>query len=333
MRPFDAVLLIAFGGPGGPADVRPFLARVLRGRAVPADRVEEVARHYEHFGGKSPLTEVTQRQAVGLGQRLRARGCALPVYVGMRNWHPLLPDTLQAMADAGVRRAIGVILAPHRSYSSCLQYRENVRDARRELRASGRPDIDIVYVGDWHDHPDFIAAHADRVGRAAERLPRHLRPQARLIFSAHSLPRRAAASYPYQQQIESSARLVAARAGFEDWAVVYQSRSGRPEEAWLEPDVCDYLRAARAEGLEAAVLCPIGFVSDNIEILYDLDVEAAAVARAIGLELVRAEPPNDDPRFLDMLADVVRRTWAAYARGRPLAVDTAEAGASAVRRA
>ncbi|HWP99640.1 MAG TPA: ferrochelatase [Vicinamibacterales bacterium] len=331
MRPFDAVLLVAFGGPAGPADVRPFLARVVRGRRVPAERVEEVARHYERFGGISPITEITRRQAQGLERRLQAGGLALRVHVGMRNWHPLLADTLHAMADAGVRRAIGVILAPHRSYSSCLQYRENVREARQALRASGRADVEVIYVGDWYLHPGFVETYADHVRRAAARLPERVREGARLIFCAHSLPCRAAAPYPYQAQIEASARLVAARAGFEDWTVVYQSRSGSPEEPWLEPDVCDYLRAARAQGLEAAVLCPIGFVCDNIEVLYDLDVEAAAVAREIGLELVRAETANDDPRFLDMLADVVRRTWDRYAGGRPLAIEPAEVTATARR--
>jgi ferrochelatase len=319
-RPFDAVLVVAFGGPQGPEDIRPFLANVLRGRRIAPERLEDVVRHYEHFGGVSPLTDITMRQAHGLEARLAARGFELPVYVGMRNWHPLLADTLRRMAADGVRRAIGLVLAAHRSYSSCTQYRQNVVDARAELLGSGLRDISVTYVGDWHTHPKFIAANAHRVRSALGRLPVELHSAAEVVFSAHSVPSSMSGASRYQQQIVQSARLVAEAAGVPKWATVFQSRSGRPEDPWLGPDVCDYLREARTRGLPAAVLSPIGFVCDHIEVLYDLDREAAQVCRDIGLPMARAETVNDDPLFLDMAADVVLDVWHRYESGRPLPI-------------
>jgi protoporphyrin/coproporphyrin ferrochelatase len=314
---FDSILIVSFGGPQGLADIRPFLANVLRGRRVSPERVEEVAHHYELFGGISPITEVTRRQARGLQERLAASGHPLPVYVGMRNWHPLLPDTLREMYAAGHRHAIGFIAAAQHSYSSCQQYRENVMAAREELRRDGQ-DVAVTFGGSWFDHPLWIAANAAHVREAMARLPESLRGEARLVFTAHSIPTTMAERSLYREQLEMSSRLVASEVGVRDWALVYQSRSGRPGDPWLEPDVCDYLRSARTEGLRAAVLCPIGFVCDHVEVLYDLDREAADVAREAGLELTRAEAVNDDPRFLDMMADVVMKTMRRYERGRPL---------------
>jgi ferrochelatase len=298
--------------------VRPFLERVLRGRRVTPERVEEVAHHYELFGGVSPITELTRRQAEGLRERLAAAGHPLPVYVGMRNWHPLLADTLREMYDAGNRNAIGFIAAPHACYSSREQYQENVDAARVELRAATGGDIDVTYVGSWFNHPGFVAANAAHVRAAVERLPAALRSSARLVCTAHSIPAPMAERSRYREQLAETARLVAAAAGIADWAVVYQSRSGRPEDPWLEPDVCDYLRREQAHGLRAAVLSPIGFVCDHIEVLYDLDREAAGVCREIGLPMTRAESVNDDPLFLDMMADVVLQTMRRYAAGKPL---------------
>jgi protoporphyrin/coproporphyrin ferrochelatase len=316
---FDSVLIVSFGGPQGLDDIRPFLANVLRGRRVSPERVEEVAHHYELFGGVSPITAITRRQAEGLRDRLAAAGSPLPVYVGMRNWHPLLPDTLREMHTSGLRHAIGFITAAQHSYSSCQQYRENVAAARTELQKSGR-DVEITFVGSWFDHPLFIATNAAHVRRALAQLPESARAGARLVFTAHSIPLQMASASQYVAQLNESARLVAREAGMGDWALVYQSRSGRPGDPWLEPDVCDYLRRARAAGLSSAVLCPIGFVSDHIEVLYDLDREAAHVSREIGLLVARAESVNDDPCFLDMMADVVRATIRRYEHGRPLPI-------------
>ena len=267
MATFDSVLVVSFGGPQGLDDIRPFLANVLRGRRVSPERVEEVARHYELFGGVSPITAITRQQAAGLQDRLAAAGHPLPVYVGMRNWHPLLPDTLRDLRAAGLRRAVGFIAAAQHSYSSCQQYRENVAAARAELRRDG-DDVEVTFVGSWFDHPLFIAANAAHVREALEKLPEHLRASARLVCTAHSIPSPMAAASRYEAQLRESARLVAEEAGIREWAVVYQSRSGRPGDPWLEPDISDYLRRERAAGLEAAVICPIGFVCDHIEVLY-----------------------------------------------------------------
>ena len=316
--PFDAVLVVAFGGPEGIDDVRPFLANVLRGRRVSPERVEAVAKHYERFGGVSPLTAITRRQADGLKLRLAAKGLDVPVYLGMRNWHPLLPDTLRTMANDGVRRAVGFLCAAHRSYSSCTQYKQNVADARGDALGSGMRDVQVTYVGDWHSHDGFVNANARHVRAALESLPSPVQSAARLVFTAHSIPVSMPGAARYQQQLNESARLVAERAGITDWALVFQSRSGRPEDPWLGPDVCEYLRTERAAGLESAVLCPIGFICDHIEVLFDLDVEATETARAIGLLLARAETVNDDPEFLDMMADIVTSTWTRYERGVPL---------------
>jgi ferrochelatase len=314
---FDSVLLISFGGPQGLDDIRPFLANVLRGRRVSPERVEEVAHHYELFGGVSPITGITLRQAEGLRTRLAAAGRPLPVHVGMRNWRPLLPDTLRQMHAAGARRALGFIMAAQHSYSSCQQYREHVAAARATLRQEGK-DVEVTYAGSWFDHPGWVGVNAAHVRGALARLPEDVRPAARLVCTAHSIPVPMAERSRYVEQLRESARLVAAEAGMADWVLVYQSRSGRPGDPWLEPDVCDYLREARGAGLAAAVLCPIGFVCDHVEVLYDLDREAADVCREIGLPMTRAEAANDDPLFLDMMADVVLRAIDRDRRGRAL---------------
>jgi ferrochelatase len=321
-QPFDAVLVIAFGGPQAQADVRPFLGNVLRGRRVSPERIEEVAHHYELFDGVSPLTALTTRQADSLRARLCERGLPIPVYVGMRNWHPYLNDTLAEMSRAGVRRAVGFIAAAQRSYSSCTQYRENVEDARGRLREAGAGDVEITYVGDWHTHPGFIEANAGNIREALARLPEDRRGRARIVFTAHSIPVPMAERFPYQRQLHESAKAIVERVrpatNSADWALVYQSRSGRPEDPWLGPDVCEYLRREAAEGLSAAVLCPVGFLCDHIEVLYDLDVEAAAVCREIGLPMTRARAVNDHPRFVDAMADAVLQTVERYGSGRPL---------------
>jgi ferrochelatase len=302
------------------ADIRPFLANVLRGRRIPAERVEEVAVHYEHFGGVSPLTALTMQQAEGLRTRLATAGVALPVYVGMRNWHPYLGDTLRQMSDAGVRHAIAFIAAAQHSYSSCEQYKENVADARATLRAAGRPDVDVTYVESWFDHELFVEVNANHVREALRKLSDEDRARARLVFTAHSIPTTMADASKYEAQLQAGARKVAERVGTSDWALVYQSRSGRPQDPWLEPDVCDYLRHEGAAGLSSVVLCPIGFICDHIEVLWDLDHDAANVCRDAGIRMVRAESANADPRFIDMMADVVLKTIRRYESGRPVPI-------------
>ena len=320
---FDAVLIVSFGGPQGPSDIRPFLANVLRGRRIPPERVEEVAIHYEHFGGVSPLTTLTMQQAEGLRARLATAGMPLPVYVGMRNWHPYLADTMREMSDAGIRRAIALIAAAQHSYSSCEHYKENIEDARAALRAAGKPDVEVTYVESWYDHDLFVDVNALHVRDALARLPADARAHARLVFTAHSIPTSMASASKYVEQLQAGARKVAERVGTADWALVYQSRSGRPQDPWLEPDICDYLRAQAASGLRAVVLCPIGFICDHIEVLWDLDHDAAGVCRHLGIQMVRAESANADPMFIDMMADLVLKTLIRYRTGRPLPVASA----------
>jgi ferrochelatase len=319
---FDAVLVISFGGPRGLDDIRPFLANVVRGRPVPPARLEEVAHHYAEFGGVSPLTEITLRQAVLVEERLRDRH--LPVFVGMRNWDPYLADTLWEMADAGVRRAVGFIAAAHRSASSCLQYRQNVADAQQRVRERGGRPPEIIYVSDWHTHPGFIAANAAHIEAARAALPEDRRAAARLVFTAHSLPTRMPGVERYQEQLRESARLVAAQLAWTDWTLAYQSRSGRPQDPWLGPDVVEYLREAHASGVPAAVLSPIGFVCDHIEVLYDLDREAADACREMGLPMARAAAANAHPRFIETMADAVIEMHERYRNGRPLVLVPAE---------
>ena len=316
---FDSVLIVSFGGPQGVADIRPFLANVLRGRRVTPQRVEEVARHYELFGGVSPITALTMRQADALRARLAAAGHPLPVYVGMRNWHPFLADTLRAMAADGARHAIGFIAAAQQSYSSCEQYRENVDAARTELRASSGADVSVTYVESWFDHPLFIEANAAHVREAQSRLPEAVRHRARLVChrAQHSSIDGGAVPLPRAARSLGAAR----RGGIRHCRL--GARLSEPERtsgrSWLEPDICDYLRRERAAGLEAAVICPVGFICDHIEVLYDLDHEAAHVSREIGLPMTRAEAVNDDPRFAGMMTDMVLRVVRRYA-GRPLQI-------------
>jgi ferrochelatase len=301
---YDAVLLIAFGGPTTMSEVRPFLDNVLRGRPIPPERLEAVVHHYELIGGGSPLNELTFRQAHGLAAELHAGGPDLPVYVGMRNWTPYMLDTLQRMVADGVRRAVGIIMAAHQTDASWGRYERDVAAARAQLGAAA-PAID--YVDAWHAHPLFIAGWSDTVGAAVAQVPAERRAAAALVFTAHSVPTAMAAASPYVEQITETARRVAERIGHPRWSIAYQSRSGSPREPWLEPDVCEVIRQLARDDVRDVVVAPIGFVCDHVEVLYDLDIEARQVAESLGLGFVRAATMNDHPTFIRMLADVVRR--------------------------
>jgi ferrochelatase len=308
----DAVLLIAFGGPEKPDDVRPFLANVTRGRPIPAARLEEVAHHYELIGGRSPLNELTFRQADLLQARLAAQGATLPVYVGMRNWTPYLHETLAAMAAAGVRTALGLILSAHRTEASWDRYQADVDAARARVGAAAPA---VRYAPVWFDRPGFVEAMADRVREAFRPIPAAERPSTPLVFTAHSVPVPMAEASPYVAQIQESSRLVAARLGHGRWSVAYQSRSGRPQDPWLEPDVGDEIRRLRAGGARHVVVAPIGFVCDHVEVLYDLDVEARGIAGTCGIGFHRAVTVADHPAFIAMLADLVRDEAARHPDG------------------
>ncbi|MBI2358540.1 MAG: ferrochelatase [Deltaproteobacteria bacterium] len=298
----DAALLIAFGGPASPDEIRPFISRVLRGYPVPAERIGEVARHYEAIGGRSPLNEITFRQAYALENALKECRIGLPVYVGMRHASPFLKETLARMRAGGVRKALGLILSPHQTEASWERYQKNVAEARAELGA-GAPDID--YCPGWHAHPLFIQALAEQIEPVLEKIPLRKRPATPLVFTAHSVPTAMAARSPYVDQIQETARLVADRLGHRRWSVAYQSRSGQPREPWLEPDISVALGALAKEGTGDVVVAPIGFVCDHVEVLYDLDIEARKIAERLGMRFLRAPSLNDHPTFIRMIAEVI----------------------------
>ena len=300
----DAVLLIAFGGPEKPEDIRPFLDIVTAGRRIPADRIEEVAHHYELIGGRSPLTELTMRQAEGLRQALKRSGVTAPVYVGMRNWHPFLHETLADMAEKGHRRALGIILSSFQTEASWERYVADVAAAREKVGATAP---EVTYASPWADHPLFIEVMVARARDALDQVPSPRRADALLVFTAHSVPVAMATGSPYARQLDAAARVIAGRLGHARWQVAYQSRSGAPGDAWLEPDICDVLRGLARTGIQDVVAAPIGFVCDHVEVLYDLDVEARAVAVEVGVGFQRAQAANDHPAFIAMLADLVER--------------------------
>ncbi len=303
---YQAILLIGFGGPTQSHEIRPFLDNVLRGRPVPRERIEEVAHHYELIGGRSPFNELTFRQAEGLRRLLQQEGPQLPVYVGMRHWHPLLPDVLEQMAGDGVQRAVAIVLAPHQGEASWGRYQVSVREARAALEQRlGRPAPAIDYCEPWFVHPLFIEAVADKLRCQRDKIPYGHREGTRLLFTAHSVPSRL--GRPYVEQLRESCQAVAAVLEISDWELVYQSRSGDPRDPWLEPDVCDVIEGLAGENGTSVLVAPIGFVCDHVEVLYDLDIEARQVARERKVDFYRASTVNDHPGFIRMLADVVRR--------------------------
>ena len=305
MSAFDAVLLVAFGGPTASDEIRPFLERVAQGRRIPPERLLEVARHYERMpGGRSPLNELTFAQARALEAELAAGGPALPVFVGMRNWHPFLHDTLAAMADKGLTRAVGVVLSAFRTEASWERYHQDVADAR--ARVAGAPAV--VFAGAWRAHPRFVDAVADRARAALAGIPAAERGRTPLVFTAHSVPVAMAGASPYVADFTTASRAVAERLGHARWSLAYQSRSGSPGEPWLGPDVGEELARLADAGERHAVVMPIGFLCDHVEVLYDLDVEARELAAARGLTMHRAAAVNAHPAFIAMLADLVRST-------------------------
>jgi ferrochelatase len=293
------VLLIGFGGPERPEEVRPFLETVTAGRNVPRDRLDEVARHYERIGGASPFNRLTFAQADALRAELASRRSGVRVYVGMRNWHPFLKDVVAQMADDGVTRTAGVILAAHRSEASDQAYRRAVEQARAAL--GGRAPA-IRYVRPWFDEERFVDALAARVAEGLSELPEEARDGAAWLFTAHSLPSRMPGADTYVADLKATGGLLAARFG-RPWRLVFQSRSGGPHDPWLEPDVCDAMREEAGRGAAAFLVVPIGFLCDHVEVLYDLDVEAAEVAGALHRPFARAPAVGTHPAFISLVAD------------------------------
>jgi ferrochelatase len=300
---YNAVLLLAFGGPGDNNEIRPFLERVLAGRPVPPERIEEVAHHYEALGGRSPLPDITRLQAHALADVLKQLGLEVPVYVGFRHSIPYIAESLATMAAEGVARALGFILSSHHTEASWERYQKTVADSRASL--GDAPAVD--YCPGWHDHPLFIETWVDQIEDELEKIPPERRRNAALIFTAHSIPTAMAAHSPYVAELEASCRLVAEGLGHASWSLAYQSRSGDPREPWLEPDIGPALREAARAGVKDVIVAPIGFVADHVEVLYDLDIEAKAIAKETGMEFYRAVAPNDHPLFIRMIADVVEK--------------------------
>ncbi len=299
---YDAFLLVSFGGPEGIEDVLPFLKNVLRGRNVPESRMIEVSHHYELFGGVSPINQQNRALISALEADFKAHGLNLPIYWGNRNWHPLLLDTLAQMKRDGVRRAICFFTSMFSCYSGCRQYRENLYDAAMAV-GEGAPMLDKLRMA--YNHPRFIAANAERLQDALMQIPQQRRANTFVAFTAHSIPLAMAKRSDYEVQLLDAAQLVANASGVQNWRVVYQSRSGAPHIPWLEPDICDYLHELNEHGYQDVVILPLGFVSDHMEVIFDLDVEARAVADELGMNMVRAVSVGIHPEFVAMIRDLV----------------------------
>ena len=293
---YDALLVLSFGGPEKHEDVIPFLENVLRGRNVPRERMLEVAEHYYHFDGRSPINDQNRALIAALKETVE-----IPVYWGNRNWHPMLADTVRQMREDGIRKAIAFVTSAFGSYSGCRQYAEDVDRARAAV-GEGAPEISRIRP--FSAHPAFIEAMTDRVRAAIAEAP-----EGRLIFTAHSIPVSMAQSSPYVDELNYACRAVASAVGRNNWKLVFQSRSGPPGQPWLEPDICDYLREIRSD----VVIAPIGFLSDHMEVLYDLDTEARAVCEELGVKMARAGTVETHPAIIRMIAELIEQESAACA--------------------
>jgi len=296
---YDALLIVSFGGPEKPEDVMPFLENVTRGRNIPRERLLEVAEHYQHFGGKSPINDQCRELIAALRATMAGTEWELPVYWGNRNWHPFLADTLRQMRADGISHALALATSAYSSYSGCRQYLENIAAAQAEV-GEGAPRVDKLRA--FYNHPGFIEASADRVREALSRL----RNKPRLVFTAHSVPCSMAETSAYKAQLCETSRLVAETLGIGRWDLVFQSRSGPPTQPWLEPDILDHLRHLSSEGVRNVVIAPVGFVSDHMEILFDLDTEAADLAKELGMTTVRAGTVGTHPAFIQMILQLIR---------------------------
>lgn len=319
---YDAILLVSFGGPEGMDDVMPFLENVLKGRNVPRERMLQVARHYELFGGVSPINGENRKLIASLKHELQTNGPDLPIYFGNRNWHPMLTDTVRKMRDEEVTHALAFVTSAYSSYSSCRQYLEDIESARVSVGPDA-PQIEKLRA--FYNHPGFIEANVSNLRAALEQIPEQRRANTHVVFTAHSIPETMAQNCDYEAQLQETTRLIlqelAAPAGqvlsnddnspasqaFESGyaRLVFQSRSGSPSQPWLGPDVSDHLRELQTGGAKDVVVAPIGFVSDHMEVIYDLDTEAAALCQEIGLNMVRAATAGTHPAFVKMVRELI----------------------------
>ena len=299
---YDAILIVSFGGPEKAEDVLPFLENVTRGRGTPKERLLEVAEHYFRLGGKSPINDQCRELIAALRAELDQNRPLLPIYWGNRNWHPFLSDTLKQMTSDGVHNALAFITSPYSSYSSCRQYREDIAAAQSELGESA-PKVEKLRT--FYNHPGFIKAAAERVHDALTRFSAEERDRVRFVVSAHSIPCSMANTSDYELQLRETSRLVAESVGFDEWDLVFQSRSGPHGQPWLGPDVLDYLKHLNSRGTKHVLLGPLGFLSDHVEVLYDLDVEAAQLATELGMKMVRARTVGIHPAFVTMIRQLI----------------------------
>lgn len=313
MPSYDALLILSFGGPEQPADVMPFLENVLRGRNVPPQRMHKVAEHYYLFGGKSPINDQCRALITALREEFRQHGVDLPVYWGNRNWNPMLADTVRQMTVDGVKRALVFVTAAYSSYSTCRQYLEDLE--RAVAQVEGTPPI-FEKLGHFYANPGFLEPNIEAVRQALRQVP-----GAPVLFTAHSIPQAMADSSHYVQQLTHVARSVAEANGVSEWRLVYQSRSGPPSQPWLEPDILDALKQLKESGRESVVVSPVGFISDHMEVIYDLDVEAAQRARELDLKMVRAATAGCHPRFVQMIRELVGQARAGLEVARPCLVN------------
>ena len=301
LRPFDALLLVSFGGPERPDDVVPFLENVTAGRGIPRERLEEVGQHYFLFGGKSPINDLNRELLDALRTDFAENGIDLPIYWGNRNWDPYLRDAARQMAADGVRRAACFVTSAYSSYSGCRQYREDLFDATTGV------EIELTRLRHYFNHPGFVGpfTEATRAELAAAPEGTHV------VFVTHSIPTTMndASGGPgrqaYVNQHESVAAMVAEGAGAEHWSLAYCSRSGSPHVPWLEPDINDHLQELQGQGVESVVVVPIGFISDHMEVIYDLDTEGRATADELGLRYERVDTPGDHPDFVAMVRELL----------------------------
>lgn len=302
-NPYDAILIMSFGGPEGMNDVMPFLDNVLRGRNVPEERKKEVAHHYEQFGGVSPINRQNEALRDALVRELQTQGIDIPVHLGNRNWKPYVKDVVREMQDAGVKKFLAFVTSGFSCYSGCRQYRE---DMHRACEAAGpeAPSFDKIRV--YYNHPEFAAVSADHWQRALQTFPAERRAHVHTAFTAHSIPLAMARNSDYEIQLQTACALTADEAGIANWKLVYQSRSGPPHMPWLEPDICDHIRELHAQGVRELIIHPIGFISDHMEVMYDLDHEAGELCQELGMTMARASTPGVHPRFVSMIAELIR---------------------------
>lgn len=299
---YDALLIVSFGGPEGREDVVPFLQNVLRGKNVQQERLLSVAEHYYRFDGTSPINSRNRQLIAALEEEFEKNGPNLPVYWGNRNWHPLLNETLRQMREDGIRNALAFVTSAYSSYSSCRQYRENIAAARNEV---GEDAPQVEKLRSFYNHPLFMEANRDNIQIALYRIPADRRSTTELIFTAHSIPETMAMNCAYEKQLQELSQLIARELNHQEYRLVFQSRSGPPTQPWLGPDICDYLKTAKARGIGDVVIAPIGFVSDHMEIIYDLDTEARQLCEQIGINMVRVPTAGTHPLFPKMVRELI----------------------------